>query len=211
MKKDITNNTSMKEEEIIKIDGIELKQEIEGFQIINEQPVELKGDTLLYILYGDEWYDDECYYGPEPIVEMHEGEEISINAIKDAYLYMIYNSQFTPEVNRKLLKAYEADYEFIAKHINDLDKCLGGIDGIKQVVKDWHDESDSIMELEEYLEMIEKEYNKMQNDKNTQQISDLASKKLKLAKTAAEAKTLVEKYKEPDKDSQVGQSMSDDE
>lgn len=144
---------------IIKAKGFELVNEDGLFRIVNEN-TKTEGNTLVYTEFGvpEEWYeDDNEYFDAETLEVIKKGEEIDTDI--DGKVYMVYNTSFTPETNKRLLEAYIRskfpDIDLILNNISDMKKCLGNTEEVKALVKEEYRKFKDEDSIEVYLEWID--------------------------------------------------------
>lgn len=111
---------------------------------------------------------------------------------------MIYNTDFKPETNRKLLDAYakEGCYDiekFILYHIRDLQQCLGGIEGVKEFAEEWfeYNYDSRYAGIEEFFADIEK-------TSKDAELSEKIEESKELDEKIGEAEELLAEYEKQD-------------
>lgn len=200
---DIYKNTEL----FIKEKGFELVNEDGLFRIVNEGG-KTEGNTLVYTKFElpKEWYeDDDAYFEPETLEVIKKGEEIDTNI--DGKVYMVYNTSFTPETNKRLLESYIRsefpDIDLILNNISDMKKCLGNIKEVKELVKEEYGKFQDEDSIEVYLEWIDKKG-------KDAELSDQVLESKNLDEKIEQAQEVLEEFEKKDPEQEKeGQTQAD--
>ncbi len=224
MNQDISSESF--ENEVIEENGIKLYRrkpdneynKYDEYKLDNEKIEAKNGNTLVYVSYGDSWYRPEDFEESFGLMDRHEfiKEGKKFEKPADSKVYMVYSAELSADTNMRLLVSnLNVDSNFIRENIEDIAKCLGGLEGLKKLIEELYireekfDESIA-MTLEECLDEIEKRYKLVEDKKDsTQDVVNLADKKIEMRNKKQKAKNLANQYEEQAKDSKEGQTMGD--